>query len=347
MTTGTTTSPTIGPTIRVGIIGTGVMGADHAHTLATQISGARLGAVFDVDEDRAQAAVEGIPGAVVHADPLALINAADLDAVLVASSDATHEEFVLACLAADKPVLCEKPLAPTVEGCRRIIKAELALGHRLVTVGFMRRYDEWYMGMRRALEAGEVGDPLLLHCVHRNPSAPHDLPSETLVTGSAVHEIDVARWLLGDEIAWVSGYRPRRSSRVPGETQDPQFLVLETRGGVLVDVEVFVNARYGYDVRCELVGEEGTVSIGSPTGLVTRRDRHESRTVATDWRDRFAGAYRAELQDWVDHVAAGTASGASSWDGYAATAVAEACVNASAGAPRTAVPLDPRPELYS
>jgi myo-inositol 2-dehydrogenase / D-chiro-inositol 1-dehydrogenase len=334
-------------TVRVGIIGTGVMGADHARTLATCVAGARVAAVFDVDTERAEEVAAGVSGAVAHADPMDLVGAADVDAVLVASSDATHEEFVLACLDAAKPVLCEKPLAPTVEGCRRILKAEQALGRRMVTVGFMRRYDEWYVGMRNLLEAGEIGSPLLLHCVHRNPSGPPGLPSQTLVTGSAVHEIDVARWLLGDEIAWVSCHRPRRSALVPGETQDPQFLVFETYGGVVVDVEVFANSGYGYDVRCELVGEQGTVSIGSPTGPITRRGGRESRTVAADWRERFAGAYRAELRDWVDHIEAGRPpAGASSWDGYVATAVAEACLGATPGGARTRVPLDPRPDLY-
>ena len=99
-------------TVRVGIIGTGVMGADHARMLGSTTAGATVGAVFDLDRDRASAAVAGIPDARVLDDPLSLVKDADVDAVLVASSDATHEEFVLACLGAGKPVLCEKPLAP-------------------------------------------------------------------------------------------------------------------------------------------------------------------------------------------------------------------------------------------
>ncbi len=326
-------------TINVGIIGTGVMGAYHAELLATVIAGATVGAVFDVDRDRAAAAVAPFPGARVVDDPLALIKDDDVEAVLVASSDDSHEPFVLACLSVGKPVLCEKPLAPTAAACLRIVDAEVAIGRRLVSVGFMRRYDEGYLGLRRALDEGSLGGPLLLHCVHRNPSAPDGWPSSMLITSSAVHEIDISRWLLGEEITAATVHRPRRSSLVAGDTQDPQFVVLETASGVLVDVEVFVNARYGYDVRCELVCEQGAMSIGMGQGAVLRRDGSVSGAVAHDWRDRFAGAYRRELQDWVDGIAAGVARGASAWDGYAATAVAEACVLALESGERRPIQL--------
>jgi len=186
----------------------------------------------------------------------------------------------------------------------------------------------------------------LLHCVHRNVRAPDGWPSDMLITASAVHEIDISRWLLGEEIVAASCYRPRRSGLVAEPTQDPQFLVLETASGVLVDVEVFVNARYGYDVRCELVCEEGAAALDEPATSVLRRQGAESRGVARDWRDRFSGAYRAELQDWVDGIVAGEARGASAWDGYAASAVAESCLAALESGRRTDVRLDPRPPQY-
>jgi myo-inositol 2-dehydrogenase/D-chiro-inositol 1-dehydrogenase len=300
------------------------MGADHARLLGGVVAGAELTAVSDVDSGRAVAVARAIPGVRVVPDPLALIKDDAVDAVLVASSDATHEEFVLAAIAAGKPVLCEKPLAPTVEACRRILDAEAAAGRRLVSVGFMRRYDPGFLSVKAALDGGQIGAPLLMHCVHRNVSCPPDLPSAMLITGSAVHEMDIARWLLGDEIVAVTVHRPR-SSRAAGRVSDPLFLVLETAGGVVIDVEVFVNARYGYEVRCELVGEEGTVSLDAPAPTVLRRTASAGRTLPADWRSRFAEAYRRELQDWVDAMRTGRASGlATAWDGYVATAVAAA-----------------------
>jgi myo-inositol 2-dehydrogenase / D-chiro-inositol 1-dehydrogenase len=118
-----------------------------------------------------------------------------------------------------------------------------------------------------------------------------------------------------------------RSSRAAGTTRDPLMLVLETTSGVLVDVEVFVHARYGYEVRCELVGEEGAAALDAPAPTLLRRDFAVSRGLAADWRPRFAEAYRRELQDWIDGLrGAGPSALASAWDGYAATAVAEAGV---------------------
>ncbi len=326
--------------IRIGVIGTGVMGADHARLLGSEISGAMLGAVYDIDPLRASAVAAGIPGAEVRPDPAALVDDADIDAVLVASSDPTHEEFVLACIGAGKPVLCEKPLSPTVEGCRHIRKAEEAAGRRLVSVGFMRRYDPGYLAMKSTVDSGELGAPLVLHCVHRNPSAPAGQPSAMLITGSAVHEIDIARWLLGEEIVAVTVHTGR-SSRNAGPTRDPLLLVLESASGVLVDVEVFVNARYGYDVRCELVAEEGTVSLDAPAPTALRKGFGTGRVLPADWRPRFAEAYRRELQDWVDGLRTdGVPRGASTWDGYVATAVAQAGVAALETGTRQQVVLD-------
>jgi myo-inositol 2-dehydrogenase / D-chiro-inositol 1-dehydrogenase len=331
--------------VRVGIIGTGVMGGDHARLLATTVAGAELTLVSDVDLDRAHAVAGAHPGVRVATDPLSVVR--DVDAVLVASSDDTHEEYVLACLAEGKPVLCEKPLSPNVDGCRRIVDAETAGGRRLVTVGFMRRYDPGYLAMKDTFDSGHVGAPLLLHCVHRNPTAPPGLPSSALITNSGVHELDLVRWLLGEEIAWVAVHAPRRAAAAD-QTQDPQLIVLESAGGTLVDIEVFVHARYGYDVRCELVGEQGTVSLDAPAATVLRRDAGVARVLPMDWRPRFAEAYRRELQDWVDAIGTGRApSGASAWDGYAATVVARAGVAALESGTAQKVELAPRPAFYS
>jgi myo-inositol 2-dehydrogenase/D-chiro-inositol 1-dehydrogenase len=333
--------------VRVGIIGTGVMGTDHARLLGGSVSGALVTALADVDLARAGAVARTIPGARVLADPFALIRDDAVDAVLVASSDQTHEEYVLAGIAAGKPVLCEKPLAPTVPGCRRILAAESGAGRRLVSVGFMRRYDPGYQEMKGVLAGGSIGLPLLLHCVHRNVGGAVDLPSAALITGSAVHEIDISRWLLGAEVTAVTVHTPR-ASRAVGSTRDPQLLVLETTAGVLIDVEVFVSARYGYDVRCELVGEEGTVSLDAPPATVRRQAGVAGRALPGDWRPRFAEAYRRELQDWIDGLrAGGPPRGASAWDGYVATAVAQAGVTALESGVRQPVDLDPRPGLYT
>lgn len=331
--------------VRIGVIGVGVMGAEHARLLSQEVSGSEVAVVCDVDPTRA-AAVAATSGARVHDDPMVLIKDDGVDAVVVASSDQTHEEFVLAALAAAKPVLCEKPLAPDIAGCQRILAAEVELGRRLVSVGFMRRYDPGYLALRNALVSDQIGRALMVHCTHRNAGVIPGLESSMLISGSAVHEIDIARWLLDEELTAITVHKPRRSASAAG-TQDPLFLVFESASGVLVDVEVFANAGYGYDVRCELVGDRGTVSLDAPPPTVLRATGSSAREVPADWRPRFAEAYRRELQDWVAGVEAGDpARAASAWDGYVATAVAHAGVRSLGTGERHTVSLRDRPALY-
>src|SRR3954447_16596073 len=127
-------------TLRVGVVGAGVMGADHVTTLHRWVSGAEVSCVADLDVARAEGVAAGVPGARAVGDPIALVRDPAVDAVVVASADASHADLVLACLAERKPVLCEKPLAPTLEECRRLVEAEEALvwpcGTSLVSVGF-------------------------------------------------------------------------------------------------------------------------------------------------------------------------------------------------------------------
>ncbi len=331
--------------VRTGVIGVGVMGAEHARLLSTTVSGSEVAAVFDIARPRAEQVAASCEARVFD-DPMVLVKDDSVDAVVIASSDATHEELVLACLAAGKPVLCEKPLAPDTTGCERIVAAESGLGGRLVSVGFMRRFDPGYRILKADLRAGEIGAALLVHCIHRNAELV-GVTSPSLISGSAVHELDVVRWLLDDEPAAITVHRPRPSSKAGG-AQDPVVLIVEMASGVLVDIEVFVNAGYGYDVRTEVVGESGTLSIGASQDAVRRSAGAVSRAVHHDWRDRFAAAYQHELQDWVHAVAGGsTCEAASAWDGYTATAAATAGIAALEHGARQPITLIDRPELYA
>jgi predicted dehydrogenase len=316
--------------LRIGVVGAGVMGADHARTLHGFVRGAEVTRVADLDPDRAAAAVAGIAGAEATTDPVGLVRDEAVDAVVVASADATHADLVHECLAAAKPVLCEKPLAPTAASCRDLVDAErdtVGDGVPLVSVGFMRRFDPGYTEMRDRLRSGAVGTPVLLHCVSRGVAAPH-ATSELSITGSAVHELDVVPWLLDAPITGVSWHAPR--SVTPATVlQDPQVLLLHTADGALTTLEVFLNARYGYDIRCELVATDGTISLADPARTVVDSERIRGTTYAADWRPRFADAYRLQLQAWVDATLAGSPTPlATAEDGWRAMVVAEAAIAA-------------------
>src|SRR5215207_10708830 len=331
--------------LRIGVVGTGMMGRFHVERLASDVPDAQVVAVSDVYVEGAKQVAEQI-GARAYADGHELIGDDQVQAVLIASPGPTHEEFTLACLAADKPVLCEKPLAPTIDACLRVLEAEAAKPRRLVQVGFMRRYDPGFRGLKEGLDRGQVGQALLLHCRHRNPAVPPGFTSDMMITDSVVHDIDVTRWLLGQEIVAATVFKARPSSLAPEGLQDPQMVLLETDGGVLVDVESFVTCQFGYDIRYELVGETGTVALGEHAGVQVRADGRHHGPIPADYRERFGDAYQNELQEWVSGVLRGEVVGPSAWDGYATTAVAEAAVESQTKGGRVAVELAERPALY-
>lgn len=332
-------------TVRVGVIGVGMIGEDHVRRLTRVLAGAAVTALTDVDAGRAAKVAGQFGDATVHASGPDVIADDQVDAVLVASWGPTHEEYVLASIAAGKPVFCEKPLATTAAACWRIIEAEAAAGRRLVQVGFMRRYDAAFLALRQAARGGSMGMPLLLHLAHRNPAVSPTVTTQMAISDSVVHEIDLTRWLLDEEIAAAMILRPKRSGRAVPGCQDPLMVVFRTESGVLVDVELSLSVGYGYDIRGEVVGESGNARLGDGGDFITTRTAGRGSRVPADWRERFSRAYDAELQEWIDGIAAGRpAGGPGSWDGYAATAVTDACIAALDRDGWTPVSLRGRPD---
>lgn len=336
-------------TLRVGVVGVGIMGADHAERLARRIAGARLVAVADPDHARATALASRFDGVRAGVDALELIAADDVDAVVLASPGFVHEEQVLACLAMGKPVLCEKPLTMDAESSLRLVRAERVLGRRLIQVGFMRRFDPEYAALKSTLASGDLGRTLLLHNVHRNASVPNaDFRSEMIVRDSLVHEVDVARFLFGEEVVAIQVLSPAPTAHAAAGVLDPQVAIFTMAGGGLVTNEVFVNSQVGYEVRCEAVAERGSVIIGRPSSGTYSTSLgaggvgaagHWGGSVPADYRTRFATAYDLEVQAWVDAIRDGTPVGPSSWDGYAATAVSTAGMASLASGERVDVAL--------
>ena len=197
-------------------------------------------------------------------DAFALIDSPDVDAVVIASHDSVHAEQVVAAARAGKAVLCEKPLAPTLAEGRQVLRDIGATGEALLSLGFMRRFDPGYVQLRQAIDDGTIGPPVLVHNISRGVSGAPNATSEFSITGSAIHEFDVVPWLLRSPVVEVSWVAPRRSSQVHEGLQDPQLIHLRTADGVLSTCETFLNARYGYDIRCEVVGETGAISLTEP-----------------------------------------------------------------------------------
>jgi myo-inositol 2-dehydrogenase / D-chiro-inositol 1-dehydrogenase len=310
--------------LRVGVIGVGMMGADHAGRIAHQTANATLVAVADPDEGRAGELAARYDGVAVYADPLELIDDGGVDAVIIASPGFVHEEQVLACIRTGKHALCEKPLTMDAASSLRLVQAERAAGSPLVQVGFMRRFDPDYAAMKAMLDADELGRLLLVHNVHKAKAVPETFRSEMVVRDSLVHEVDTCRWLFGEEIGEVTVHSPAPAAQAHEGMVDPQVAVFRMAGGGMATSELFVNCGVGYEVRCEATAERGNATVGLGSGVFVRRDNRWGGAIPDDFRVRFGAAYDREVQAWADAARHGEIAGPTTWDGYAATVVCEA-----------------------
>ena len=284
-------------------------------------------------------------GASVFASGPDLIGDDSVEAVLIASPDPTHAELAVACIEAGKPVLCEKPLGVDIEDAKRVLEAEVAGGRKLVQVGLMRAFDPQHTALKQAIDAGEIGRPLLFRGIHAHWEADEVRTAVNVIVNSAVHDIHSARWLMGDDVASV--YTSHIAS-VPERPESARLVLLQLvfRGGGLASIEVNLDCNYGYEVVVEVTGERGTLRTPSITAPVLRKGGGATRAIESDWLERFEMAYRIEAEAWVWAARAGGATGPTVWDGYRAMRVAEAAERSIATGRAEAVLDEPRPDLY-
>ena len=329
-------------TIRLGLIGAGVMGADHARIFAEDVPGVVLHAICDANEERARIVADAVGSTHVVSNPMTVINDKSIDAVLIAAPDHLHAPLSLASIDARKPVLCEKPLSQDVKECLTVIEAETKAGFQFLQMGYMRRFDPAYTAAKTVLDRGDLGKAFLFHCIHRNVSPAYDFRASMAIRNSAPHEFDAARWLLNSDLKSVSVFRPG----LGGETA-PVIILLETQAGQLVNVEVNISAGYGYDVRGELVGERGTLELRAAAPVEINRDLMQFRQYPNDWRPRFAEAYRRQNVAWIKSLQTGERNiGANAWDGYCSAVIAEAGVRALDSKQAVEINQIAKPQLY-
>jgi len=332
-------------TLNIGVIGTGAIGRDHIKRIMTKLQGAKVVAVSDVNEEVAHQVAETY-GAAFIANGEELIEESLVDAVIVTSLDATHEQYVSCAIKNGKYVFCEKPLAAEKEGCKRVVELEMTGGKQLVQVGFMRRYDKGYRELKEMLDTKTYGEPLMLHCAHRNaaPEGYYDTPMA--VENSGIHEIDVLRWLLGENFVSAQVLFAKKTKYASEVLRDPQIMLLETESGIRIDVEIFVNCRYGYDIKCEVCCEDGVLLMSEPAGTMVRAQAKKSLPIFTDWKDRFVDAYDTELQEWINATREGRVDGPSAWDGYVGSVTASAASKARDNQTIEAIEIMETPDFY-
>jgi predicted dehydrogenase len=299
--------------LRVGVVGLGRMGSMHARYVARNVPGARLTAVADFDIERARRTSAELDAPHAFGSAAELAASPDVDAVLVATPSVRHPDDVIAIAAERKDILCEKPLSLTEEGSAVALEAVARAGIRL-QVGLMRRHDADYLRARDRLRAGDCGRPVLFKSLQFDPEPPPAAFADPDVSGGifvdmGIHEFDLARWLMGDEVVEVHAYGSTVGVPELAAARDFDSAVVNLRfaSGATGTVELARTAVYGEDVRTEVVGTAGSVLVGH---MPFSHGSWAGRAgIAMDPFDasvlRFTTAYAAQVEAFVAAIAVG------------------------------------------
>jgi predicted dehydrogenase len=319
----------------IGVVGVGEMGKRHAENLRRNVPEARLIAIADVSAQRAEQVAAEYEIERSYASLEAMLENKEIEAVLIATPDKFHAQAVIVAARAGKDILCEKPLALTLSDAHAAIDAVAKAGRRL-QVGFMRRYDPAYAAAMKRIEAGEIGVPVIFKSVGRDKDQPPLAAYESNLNGmlfytNTVHDFDLARWLMRDEIAAVHAYTTSaiRPEVVKFGDVVASVVNLQYKQGAIGNIESYAQAVYGYDVRTEIVGSKGSIFVGSleryPAVFLTNRGGEQ--TVVDHFLARFADAYLSEVRDFVQTMLSNRAPRVTGDDGLKAVAIAVAAEN--------------------
>lgn len=297
--------------LNCGVIGMGRLGFRHACNLASGIANANLIAAADVYQPSLDKLVERFPTVTTYTDYKELLKNDDVEAVIIATSTEKHAEVLEEAIKAKKKVFCEKPLATNIEDA--IALADLAKKYdSFVQLGFMRRFDTAYVNAKKRIESGDLGKPISILAIGRDPGCPpieFAKKSGGLVSDMAVHDIDLTRWFFNSEAKEV--FATGGVLRFPelGEIGDIDHcaITMTFENGGIAQLEVSRNAIYGYDIRTEVVCENGAAFVGKikdDSTMIYKDAKMECKTVP-GFLDRFETAYLNEMQVFVDDALEG------------------------------------------
>lgn len=314
----------------VGVIGVGEMGRRHAENMRRHVPEARLVAIADVSAQRARQVADEleIDHAFTSVDDL--LQRKDIDAVLIAVPDKFHAATIQAAAAAGKDILCEKPLAITLDDAHAALREVSRTGVRL-QVGFMRRYDPAYAAAMARIESGEVGTPVVFKSIGRDKDEPPLSAYQSGVNGmlfytNTIHDFDLARWMMQDEVDEVHTYVTSATRPELATYGDVVAGVVNLRfsQGAIGNIDSNAQAIYAYDVRTEIVGSQGSIFVGSLRGVpATFLTRTGNVTLSVDhFLTRFQDAYLSEVRDFVHMMLAGKSPRITGEDGLRALEIA-------------------------
>jgi len=253
-----------GTQLQIGIIGAGRIGKVHAETIAFRLPEAKIVSVTDINRDAAGQVAERCAIPVVAGSSQEILADPRVDAVLICSSTDTHAALIGQAARAGKDIFCEKPVALDLAQIDGALEAVTKAGVKL-QIGFNRRFDANFARVRRAVESGEIGAPRLMHIISRDPGPPpisYVRASGGIFLDMTIHDFDMARFLIGDEVeeVFVSGGVMVDPEIGAAGDLDTALTVLRFRNGVIGTIDNCRQASYGYDQRVEILGSLGKIA---------------------------------------------------------------------------------------
>lgn len=321
--------------VSVCVIGSGRAGLIHARNLAAgNVGGARLQALVDPVPEALAAGLKELGVERGYADWRAAVGDPAVDAVVIATPTAFHRDIAVAAAEAGKHILCEKPMAMNAAECEAMIAAAAKAGV-VLQIGFMRRHDAAFVEAKRLLDSGAIGRLVQIKSITHGPSIPkpwmYDLrKSNGPLAEVNSHDIDTLRWFTGGEFETVyamgDNYRcPDARSAFP-DFYDNVLLTARFSNGIQGMIGGAQGVRYGYDARCELLGEKGLITVGSigTTTTATYTAETGSTRIERSWMNLFEAAYLAEDRDFIECIRVARAPKAGGRDGLMAVRVVNA-----------------------
>lgn len=323
------------PQIGIGIIGSGRAGMIHARNFARLVPGARVVAVTDAVPETREAAGRELGGVSAHPEYEALLGDRAVDAVVIAAPTARHRELAVAAARAGKHIFCEKPMAMNTDECRAMIEAADRAGV-VLQIGFMRRFDANFRAARARVEAGDIGEVVLVTSRTHGPTYPKpwmfDLrQSNGPLAEVCSHDIDTLRWFSGGEItevyALAANYRTPEARDSFPDFYDQVLLSARLSTGAQGSITGAQGVGYAYDSRVEIVGTHGLITIGSlqaGTTVVCTKDKELRQPAVVSWTNLYRDAYLAEDIEFIAAIREGRRAAVTGEDGLAAVAVVNA-----------------------
>lgn len=297
--------------------------------LATQIREARLTAVVDALKDRARQTAEDFDIPKWYTDPSQVFADPDIDAVIIATPNDTHTPLVIEAAHQGKHVFVEKPLTTDLDDADRIIRVIEETGV-ICQVGFMRRFDPAYAYAKERIRRGDIGEPIYFKGISRDPFAPPEeyvRSSGGIFMDMSIHDYDIARFLMDSEVETVTAHGRVLVNHFMKEIGDVDqaLTYLTFTSGAAGDIEGCRNAGYGYDIRAEVIGTEGSLSVGSLRhhDVVLLNSNGGTQDIVPNFLDRFREAYVREMEAFIRCVQTGERPAVTAEDGKAALAIAQ------------------------